>query len=110
MVADIKGVGLAANEERDVLPSLFNYSWYLLVAAVFLILVVHGGWRERFLLATLFFAIVGFTSLIDIVIANRIRLYRLRIATVHGAVVEFVSSKPAEVDALFAVLRQAGKA
>ena len=109
-VADIRGVSIVANSERDFSPSLLNYSAYLTVAAIFMILVVQAGWRERFLLATLFFAIVGFTSLIDIGLATRIKLYRLRIATADGGAVDFVSADAAEVDRLAAALRRAGKA
>ena len=35
-LADIRSFQLSAHEERDFLPSLFNYSVYLMVAAVFL--------------------------------------------------------------------------
>lgn len=106
-LAEVTSFGLSAHEERDFLPSLFNYSVYLIVAAIFLILVVHAGWRERFLLATVFFAIVGFTSLVDVWKANPIRLYRLRLAAAGGAV-DFTSADPAEVDRLASALRQAG--
>ena len=106
-LADVNSFELSAHEERDFLPSLFNYSVYLIVAAIFLILVVHAGWRERFLLATIFFAIVGFTSLVDVVRANPIRLYRLRLAATAGPV-DFTSADAAEVDDLAAALRQAG--
>ena len=106
-LADIRSLQLSAHEERDFLPSLFNYSVYLMVAAVFLILVVHAGWRERFLLATVFFAIVGFTSLVDVGKANPIRLYRLRLQVADGPV-DFTSSAAHEVDDLAAALRNAG--
>ena len=109
-LADIHRVSRTANEERDFLANLLNYSAYLTVAAAFLVLVVQAGWRERFLLSTLFFAIVGCTSLIDIGRANRIRLYRIRIITADKQAIDFVSAKAEEVDALFAALRRAGKA
>ena len=106
-LADVGSFELSAHEERDFMASLFNYSVYLVVAAIFLILVVHAGWRERFLLATIFFAIVGFTSLVDVRKANPIRLYRLRLRAAGGPV-DFTSANPAEVDDLAAALRRAG--
>jgi hypothetical protein len=109
-VADIRGLSIVAHSERDFLGNLLNYSAYLIVAGIFMILVVQAGWRERFLLSTLFFAIVGFTSLIDIGLATRIKLYRLRIATVDGGAVDFVSADAGEVDRLAAALQRAGKA
>jgi Family of unknown function (DUF6232) len=109
-VADIRGVAFDATIERDFLGSMLNYSAYLIVAAIFMVLVVQAGWRERFLLSTIFFAIVGFTSLVDIGLATRIKLYRLRIATADGGAFDFVSADGAEVDRLAAALRRAGKA
>lgn len=107
---DVVRMSPSAHEERDFLASLFNYSVYLLVAAVFLILVVQAGWRERFLLATVFFAIVGFTSIADIGKAHRIKLYRLRITMRDGRQVDFTSADATVVDGLAAALRRAGVA
>lgn len=108
-LAAIRGFRLSAQEERDFLGSLLNYSAYLTVAAIFMVLVVQASWRERFLLATIFFAIVGFTSLIDVGRASRIRLYRLTMNLADGGNVEFVSADPTQVDQLADALRQAGK-
>ena len=106
-LADIQGISRGATQERDFLGSLLNYSAYLAVAGIFMILVVQAGWRERFLLATIFFAIVGFTSLIDIVLSSRIRLYRLTIVTNDGRNVGFVTADAAEADRLTAALHAA---
>jgi hypothetical protein len=83
-LAEITGFELSAHQERDILGCLLNYAAYLIVTAVFMIFVGQAGWRERFLLGTLFFAVVGATSLIDIRQANRIRLYRVKIAIGSG--------------------------
>jgi hypothetical protein len=109
-LAEIRGVRIAANSERDFLGSLLNYSAYLIVAAMFMIFVLQAGWRERFLLATVFFFIVGSSSLIDIWQSRRIKLYKLTIERTDGSVVDFTSADPREVDRLAAALRQAGKA
>ncbi len=109
-VADIRTVALTASQERDFLGSLLNFSAYLIVAGVFMVLALQGGWRERFLLATLFFAIVGLTSLIDITLATPIRLFRLRITTADQHTVDFTSADAREVDALMVALQRAGKA
>ncbi|MEZ5730607.1 MAG: hypothetical protein R3E48_23120 [Burkholderiaceae bacterium] len=58
--------------ERDIDGQLFNFSVYLLIAAVFLIGVVEIGWRSRFLLATGFFVSVGLMSLMDMITANQL--------------------------------------
>jgi Family of unknown function (DUF6232) len=103
-LSDLRSVSLRATQEKDFLGSLLNYSAYLIVAAVFMVLVVQAGWRERFLLATIFFAIVGFTSLVDIGLASRIRLYRLSIETADGRTIDFTTADAAEADRLTAAL------
>lgn len=108
-LADIRGYELSARQERDIQGGMLNYSAYLTVAAIFMVLVVQAGWRERFLLATGFFAIVGFTSIADIVRANRIRLYRMKLMLGDGGTAEFVSADPVQVDSLVFALRRAGK-
>ena len=105
---DIRGQAMSAHEERDFMASLFNYSVYLVVAAVFLVLVVQGGWRERFLLATIFFAVVGATSLFDVCQAHRIRLYKLTLKLADGRTLDYTSGEPGEINALSAALRQVG--
>ncbi len=107
---EICGISPSAHQERDFHASLLNYSAYLIVAAIFLVLVVQAGWRERFLLVTVFFAAIGFTSLVDIGRASRIRLYRLTITKSDGSQVQFTSADPAEVDRLADALRRAGVA
>ncbi len=109
LLADVRSFQMSAHQERDVLASMLNYSAYLVVAAIFMVLVVQAGWRERFLLATIFFAVVGLTSLIDIGRATSIRLYRLSIVTNDGGNIDFVSPDPAQVDGLARALRRAGK-
>ena len=106
-LADVREISPDATRERDFLGSLFNYSAYLIVAAIFMVLVVQGGWRERFLLATVFFAIVGATSLIDIGLSTRIQLYRLTIATGDGQTIDFTTADAAEADRLTATLTAA---
>ncbi len=101
---DIRGIARTASQERDFLGSLLNYSAYLFVAGIFMLLVVQAGWRERFFLATIFFAIVGFTSLIDIGLSNRIHLYQLTITTRDGKILEFTTANAAEADLLLATL------
>ena len=103
-VTNIQGISRVATQERDFLGSLLNYSAYLIIAAIFMVLVVQAGWRERFLLATIFFAIVGATSLIDIGLSNRIRLYRLSITTRDGKILEFTTANASEADQLLATL------
>ena len=103
-VANIQGISRVATQERDFLGSLLNYSAYLIVAGIFLVLVVQAGWRERFLLATIFFAVVGVTSLIDMGLSNRIRLYRLSITTRDGQILEFTTANASEADRLLAAL------
>jgi Family of unknown function (DUF6232) len=109
-LADIHGVTLAAGQERDFLASLLTCTMYLLVAGVFLILVLLGGWRDRFLLATSFFAVVGLTSVVDICLATPVKLYTLRITTGDAGVVDFTSADAMQVDALMLALQRAGKA
>ena len=70
------------------------------MAALFVVLVVHGDSRPRFLLVTAFFTAVALSSLIDVVAAHRIRLYRLVLDTTDGRQVTFTSPDPAEVDRL----------
>lgn len=101
---NIRNISRAASQERDFLGSLLNYSAYLIVAGIFLVLVVQGGWRDRFLLAMIFFAIVGFTSLIDIGLSNRIRLYQLTITTRDGKIIAFTTANAAEADQLLSAL------
>ncbi len=103
-LTDIRSISRDASQEKDFLGCLLNYSVYLIVAAIFMVLVVQAGWRERFLLATIFFAIVGMTSLIDIGLASRIRLYRLTIQTHDGRTVDFTTADAAEADRLTAAL------
>lgn len=103
-LSDLRSISRAATQEKDFLGSLLNYSAYLIVAGIFLVLVVQAGWRERFLLGTVFFAIVGFTSLIDIGLASRIRLYRLSIETADGRIIDFTTADAAEADRLTAAL------
>lgn len=99
-LSDIRRATPKAYEERDFLGSLLNFSVYLTIAAVFLILVVVAGWRERFLLMTVFLGLVGITSLIDMWQSNRIRLYCLTIDLVGGERIEFTSASADEVDRL----------
>jgi Family of unknown function (DUF6232) len=108
-LADVQGASPIAREERDFLASLLNYSAYLIFAGIFMVLVVQAGWRERFLLATIFFAIVGFTSILDVGLATRVRLYRLRIALADGGSLDFTTADAGEVDRLTLALRQAGR-
>lgn len=103
-LTDVRSISRCASQERDFLGSLLNYSVYLSVAAIFLVLVVQAGWRERFLLGTVFFAIVGVTSLIDIGLASRLRLYRLTIEMIDGRMIEFTTADAAEADRLTAAL------
>jgi hypothetical protein len=107
LLAKVHGIAASAREERDFLGCLLNYSAYLIVAAIFLVLVVQVHWRERFLLGTLFFALVGFTSLIDIWRTKGIRLYQLAITLTDGNSIIFTSVDPTEVDRLAAALRPA---
>lgn len=103
-LSDLRSISRDATQEKDFLGCLLNYSAYLIVAGIFLVLVVQAGWRERFLLGTVFFAIVGFTSLIDIGLASRIRLYRLSIETADGRIIDFTTADAAEADQLTAAL------
>ncbi len=103
-LSDQRSISRDATQEKDFLGCLLNYSAYLIVAGIFLVLVVQAGWRERFLLGTVFFAIVGFTSLIDIGLASRIRLYRLSIETADGRIIDFTTADAAEADQLTAAL------
>ena len=109
-LADVREISRDATRERDFLGCLLNYSAYLIVAAIFMILVVQAGWRERFLLATVFFAIVGTTSLIDIGLSTRIQLYRLTIATGDGQTIDFITAEAAEADRLTEALTAAIRA
>lgn len=106
-LADIQGFEATAHQERDFLASLFNYVAYLAVATVMLVLVVQAGARDRFLLVTLFFVVVGAASLLDIARTSRIGFYRLRIRTTQGPL-DFTSADAGEVDRLIAALRRAG--
>lgn len=108
-LAEIRGFEIGVEDARDYQASLLNYSIYSMLAAVFLVLVVQAGWRERFLIATCFFALIAVSGLIDIGQANRIRLFRLRMRLVGGGTLDFVSAEAWEVEALAATLRQAGR-
>lgn len=55
-------------------------------------------------MGTVFFAIVGVTSLIDIGLASRLRLYRLTIEMLDGRMIEFTTADAAEADRLTAAL------
>jgi hypothetical protein len=109
-LAKVHGISVTTREERDFLGCLLNYSAYLIVAAIFLVLVVQAEWRERFLLATLFYALVGFTSLLDIWRTNGIGLYQLATTLTDGNSVIFTSADPTEFDRLSAVLQPVCKA
>ncbi len=108
-LSDVRRTVPRAYEERDFQGSLLNFSVYLVIAAIFLILVVVGGWRERFLLMTVFLGLVGITSLIDMRHANPIRLYCLTIELVDGERIDFTSASADEVDRLSLALQMAAK-
>jgi Family of unknown function (DUF6232) len=99
-VREIRRYTMQAGQERDYLASLLNCSIYMVVAAAFLMLVVHFGWRERFLLGTIFFALVASTSIIDILTASPVRLYRVRIETITGETICFTSADARQIDKL----------
>ncbi|MEZ5842269.1 MAG: hypothetical protein R3D27_00865 [Hyphomicrobiaceae bacterium] len=93
--------------ERDIDGQLFNFSVYLLIAAVFLIGVVEIGWRSRFLLATGFFVSVGLMSLMDVITANRLAYWRIDVTIEGGETLALAVHTEAQRDRWLALLGNA---
>lgn len=105
--AAIRCVAVIRQQERDIDGQLFNFSVYLLIAAVFLIGVVEIGWRSRFLLATGFFAAVGLMSLVDVITANRLAYWRIDVTLDTGETIALAVHTEAQRDRWLAYLRGA---
>ncbi len=103
----IRSVVVIRQTERDIDGQLFNFSVYLLIAAVFLIAVVEMGWRTRFLLATGFFAAVGLMSLVDVITANRLAYWRIDVTLDTGETIPLAVHTEAQRDRWLGYLRGA---
>lgn len=83
-VGDIAGRRLVQVMERDTAGAFCNAMLYLLAAVAFLLLIVEGEWSGRFIIAIVFFAVVGLMALSDVLTTKPIVYYRLLVETRSG--------------------------
>lgn len=103
-LADVHDFRKEFCSEPNVDGHLMTISLFMLTAAVFVLLALLQLIRMRFLLATAIFAAIGFSGLAELRKLSRIETHRVRISLRSGDGIEFVTTIPAEAEALCAVL------
>jgi Family of unknown function (DUF6232) len=94
---------------RDLDSTLATMAVFLGAAAFFMVLVFEIGWRERFLVAALLFAVIAAAAIIDLLRSSQIHLYRLAITLADGETVELVTADREMLMGVLHVLDQARK-
>ena len=105
---DIQSIDAGEVRERPVAGLLMGASMFLVVAMCLAFGVYEVGWRERFLLGTVFLSLLGLAGLYDSSTIKTQRFFEVKIATGSQGVVTFASADAAEVDALLGALAGAG--
>ena len=98
-IADIRSISREVAAERDINGLIFMGAAFMFASVFFMVGVIDGGWRERFLIAAAIFFGLAFVSLTESFGIRPVRYVRLRIATASGDVV-FTTPDQADADAL----------
>lgn len=104
-LADVRAVERSDHSERDYQGVLVMGCVFTAAAALLMIGVLDYGMRERFLLGSAIFFVLGLTSLYEAATSTTLRFVRLRIATTGGETL-FTTADLADAAALELVLAQ----
>lgn len=105
---DIQSITAEEVRERPVQGLLIGASVFLLVAMMLAFVVFENGWRERFLLGTVFLGLLGFAGVFETTKISAQRFFQVKIGTGSQGIVTFASANPSEVDELLGSLARAG--
>ena len=94
--------------ERPVAGLIMGAIVFLLVSLILAFGVFEIGWRERFLLGTVFLAILGVAGLYDSTTIKAQRFFEVKIVTGTRGEVTFASADVGEVEAFLAALAGEG--
>jgi hypothetical protein len=105
---DIQSITADEVRERPVSGLIMAAYIFLVVSMILAFGVFENGWRERFLLGTVFLAFLGTTGLYDSSTLKPVRFFEVKFSTSAHGVVTFSSSDEGEVRAFLAALAAAG--
>jgi Family of unknown function (DUF6232) len=107
-LADIQTVTAEEVRERPVAGLLLGANAFLIVAMIFAFAVFEFGWRDRFLLGTLFLAFLGTAGLWEMTKIGKQSFYEIKIGTGSQGLVTFATTDISEVEAFLGALAGAG--
>lgn len=107
-VADIVAVEPSQAFDRPVSGLFVAASSFIAIAAVFAFLVFDNGWRDRYLIATALFAVLGAAGFRETIHAKAQRFFEVRIATRTNGQVAFASVDDRETRDFLEMLQQEG--
>ncbi|MEQ1671375.1 MAG: DUF6232 family protein [Hyphomicrobium sp.] len=105
---DIQTITAEEVRERPVQGLLAGAAIFLIVAMFLAFIVFENGWRDRFLLGTVFLSGLGLAGLFETTKIRTQRFFEVKIATGSQGLVTFASANIREVEALLAALAGAG--
>jgi hypothetical protein len=105
---DIAAVTADEVRERPIAGLAMGACVFMLVAMILAYGVFENGWRERFLLGTVFLALLGLAGLYDSSTIKAQRYFEVKIATTTRGILTFASADAGEVEALLTALAGAG--
>lgn len=107
-VADIVAVEASQTNDKPVSGLFIAASAFVAVAAIFAFLVFDNGWRDRFLIATALFAVLGAAGFREMIHAKAQRFFEIRLATRSNGHVAFASVDEGETRDFLEMLQQEG--
>jgi hypothetical protein len=107
-LGDVTGFDYIKHRARDRHGRIVGALVFAVLCAIVMVGVFGFGWRERYLIAVVFLAMLSLTALGDVLHLNQIRYLELRIRTRRGETVPFVVADQAEADALAGLLMERG--
>ncbi len=107
-LAEATSYGFTERRDWDVDGQMLNFAAYMGAACVFLLLVTVGEWRDRFLIGTACFGILGLMALTDVFNARVISVYEVTIARRGAAAVTFSTGSLQEAQRICALLAEHG--
>jgi hypothetical protein len=105
---DIEAVTADEVRERPIAGLVMGACVFMLVAMILAYGVFENGWRERFLLGTVFLAFLGLAGLYDSSTIKAQRYFEVKFKTASRGSLTFASADAGEVEAMLTALAGAG--
>ena len=106
-VSDIRGFIGSSDLEVDRNPAYATLAVFGVAALFFLLGVLDIGWRLRFLVAAVLFALIALSALHDMAWMTTSGLFRVEILTAHGETLRYTTVDPADHERLLSALDRA---